>query len=120
MSCHGLYLNPGFSPRPTEFLPALSKNRIPVGTRRGPTKDPPANDSMSTHWPTQRAQSFRWITESCPDPVTGRAVGEEDYSHSNYTYETLPHEKTHTQKETGRLNREKSVSARDKAKGEGR
>jgi len=40
MSCRGLYLNPGFSPRPTEFLLALLKNRIPVGTRRGPTRGP--------------------------------------------------------------------------------
>jgi len=32
MSCRGLYQNPGFSPRPTEFLLALLKNRITVGT----------------------------------------------------------------------------------------
>jgi len=42
------------------------------------------HDSMSTHRPTQRAQSSRRITEPCPDPVTGRAVGEEDYSQGNH------------------------------------
>jgi len=84
--CSCLYLNPGFSPRPTKFLLALLENRIPVGTWRGPTKGPMTKtDSISTYWSTQRAQSFRRITEPCPDPVTGRAVGKEDYSHGNYT-----------------------------------
>jgi len=44
MSCCGLYLNASFSPQPTEFLLALSKNRIPVGTRRGPTEGPTTNE----------------------------------------------------------------------------
>jgi len=44
MSCHGLYLNPGFSPRPTKFLLTLSKNQIPVGTRCGSTKGPTTNE----------------------------------------------------------------------------
>jgi len=44
MSCHGLYLNPGFSPRPTEFLLALLRNRIPVGTRCDPIKGPTTNE----------------------------------------------------------------------------
>jgi len=35
-------------------------------------------DGKSMHWLTLRAQSFRWITESCPDPVTVRDAGEED------------------------------------------
>jgi len=74
---------------------------------------------MSTHRPTQRAQSFRQITESCRDPVAGRAVGEEDYSHGNYTKKATT--QAHTpKKETGYLDRKKSVSARDEAKGEGR
>jgi len=39
------------------------------------------HDSMSTHRLTQRAQSFRRITdghEACPDPAAGRDAGEED------------------------------------------
>jgi len=58
---------------------------------------------MSTHQPTQRAQSFRRIAESCADPVTGWAVGEEDYSHGNRITKVTPQRKAHTQKETGYL-----------------
>jgi len=74
---------------------------------------------MGTYRPTQRAQSFQRITESCPDPVTGRAVGEEDYCHGNYIAKITP-QKTHIQKETSYLDKKKSVSAQNEAKGERR
>jgi len=70
--------------------------------------------SKSTHRRTLRAQLFRRSTESDSTPVTGRAVGEEDYSHGNII--TQCHERS--EKEEGY--EEKSVSARDEAKGEGR
>ena len=41
------------------------------------------------------------------DPVAGRAVGEEDYSHGNYDPQVTPRKKTHIQKETGYLDRKK-------------
>jgi len=79
------------------------------------TRSSSSIDSKSTHRPTLRAQSYRQIIESCPDPVTGRAVGVEDYSHGK-----RPHGGAHIQKETGYLDRKRSVSARDEAKREGR
>jgi len=96
------------------------KNRIPVGTWRGPIKGLTTNRQYEYALAYSEGPAIPTdYRERCPDPVAGRAVGEEDYSHSNYITGATPR-KTHIQKEIGYLDRKKSVSARDEAKGEGR
>jgi len=82
MSCRGFYPNPGYQPAAHRF-PIRSFEESNLGWDKGvaPTKE--RHDGRNTQCLIPRAQSFRRITESCPDPMTGRAIGEEDYSHGN-------------------------------------